>query len=441
MKTTPTTGIALDTIHPKKDGTLPLKLRVTHDRYSRYFGIKITMPDFSEVDSLTAEELVAAMNPKTRNIHSTQIGAGLYKELERANDIIRLLNGGFTFEAFKNLFTGKKKTADQGNIFFRYRETIEELKKENRFGTAETYISSMLNLKKFAGTDKLQYKDVTTKWLEKFTEYLTKDEITLLPDGEVHIRPGRSSTTVGIYLRPLRAIFNAAIDAKEIDNSVYPFRRTTSQKSKFKIPKGSRVKKALSWDELKSLFNADATGDQAKARDFFFFSYTACGMNVKDICLLKNEDVNITSLKFFRAKTIHTSHEPQEIHVPLTGLAQSIIEKYRTKDTNPKAYLFEIFNLNDSDLTKHKKVKAFTSFVNENIKSLALTVGISGDISTYYARHSFATQAIRGNNSIEYVSEALGHSDIKTTRSYFAGFEDKTKKDIQESLVNFNDEN
>jgi site-specific recombinase XerD len=88
---------------------------------------------------------------------------------------------------------------------------------------------------------------------------------------------------------------------------------------------------------------------------------------------------------------------------------------------------------------QHKKIKAFTRFVNDNIKTLALSVGVSGDISTYYARHSFATQAIRGNNSIEYVSEALGHSSIDVTQAYFAGFEDTTKKDIQESLVNFNE--
>lgn len=439
MKTaTPTTGIALDTIHPKKDGTLPLKLRVTYDRYSRYFGIKISLPDLSEIDSLTSEELGSAMKSSTRNPRLTQIGAELHKELERATDILKLLNGGFTFDGFKDLYTGKKKTADQGNVFFRYYETIEELKNENRFGTAETYSSSLHNLKKFAGTKKLQYKDITVKWLEQFATYMTTDEITMLPNAKVHIRPARSTTTVGINLRTLRAVFNAAIEAKEIDASVYPFRRNSSQKTKYKIPKGSKVKKALSWEDLKTLFNVNATGDQEKARDFFFFQYTANGMNMKDVCHFRNEHLGIDSLRFTRLKTIHTANEPPEIHVPLTGLAQTIIEKYRNKDTSPKAFLFGIFDLNDTEFAKHKKVKAFTKFVNDNIKPLALSVGITGDISNMYARHSFATAAIRGGASIEYVSDGLGHTDIKTTRAYFAGFEDKAKKDIQESLVNFN---
>ena len=38
---------------------------------------------------------------------------------------------------------------------------------------------------------------------------------------------------------------------------------------------------------------------------------------------------------------------------------------------------------------------------------------------------------------IEYISEALSHSNMKTTQNYFAGFEDKTRKEITESLINF----
>ena len=62
---------------------------------------------------------------------------------------------------------------------------------------------------------------------------------------------------------------------------------------------------------------------------------------------------------------------------------------------------------------------------------------INGDISTYWARHSFATNAIRKGASMEFVSEALSHSDLKTTQNYFAGFEDSSKKELMDSSMDF----
>jgi site-specific recombinase XerD len=53
------------------------------------------------------------------------------------------------------------------------------------------------------------------------------------------------------------------------------------------------------------------------------------------------------------------------------------------------------------------KVKNFTRFVNQHLKKLAKSLGITEDISTYFARHSFATIAIRSGASMEFVSETL----------------------------------
>jgi len=437
MKTyTPTTGITLDNSHPKKDGTLPIKLRVIHERKPRYFAVKIQLPDNSEIDSLTPGNLERALSDKTRNERLRQIGERLNTERKRANDIIALLKGGFTFKEFKKQFTGIKATADNGNIFYRYNTTIESLMIENRFGTAATFSSSLKSLRTFAGTDKLHYRDVTVNWLQKYESFMTSEKITLLPNGKIHTKPAKSKTTVGISLRCLRVIFNAAIEAQEIDPSIYPFKRNTSQKSKYKIPIGSSIKKALTKEELKLLFNAPATPSQIKARDFFFFSYTANGMNIKDICKLTNECVTNCNLHFYRAKTIRTSENPKLINVPLTEFAQSIIVKYRTADISPKAYLFDFLKTTDTELEKHKKIKALTRRVNKDLKILASSVGIT-EIGTYFARHSFATLAIQGGASLEFASEALGHSNLKTTLTYFKGFQDSAKLDVLNKLMEF----
>lgn len=86
---------------------------------------------------------------------------------------------------------------------------------------------------------------------------------------------------------------------------------------------------------------------------------------------------------------------------------------------------------------KFNMIKNFTRSVNQNLKVLAANNGITEEISSYWARHSFATSMIRSGKSMEIVSEAFGHNDQKTTQKYFAGFDDQTKKDISNDLMNF----
>jgi integrase len=262
---------------------------------------------------------------------------------------------------------------------------------------------------------------------------MTSDKVTILPDGRIKTKDGLTRTTVGIYLRPLRAVFNTAIELKEIDRSIYPF-----GKRGYTIPKGQKVKKALSKAQLALLRDAaEENTEQKKAKDFWFFSYTCQGMNVKDICLLRNEDLSPESLSFFRAKTKNTNKNQYPVTVMLTNKAKEVIAEYRNPDTSPKAFVFPILKTTDTNLEKRRKIQNFTKFINQHIKKLASKVGITEDISTYFARHSFATLAIQGGAGMEFVMEALSHSDIKTTQGYFAGFEDAGNKKILDDLMNF----
>ena len=83
------------------------------------------------------------------------------------------------------------------------------------------------------------------------------------------------------------------------------------------------------------------------------------------------------------------------------------------------------------------KVKAFTRFINQHIKVLAEQNNLPSEISTYWARHTFATMSVNKGASLEFMREALGHSDLKTTQTYFAGFTNETKKQFAESLFDF----
>ena len=94
-------------------------------------------------------------------------------------------------------------------------------------------------------------------------------------------------------------------------------------------------------------------------------------------------------------------------------------------------------NENDDANEQHKKIKNFTRYINDHIKRLAVANKLPSDISFYYARHSFATNSLRKGASMEFISEALNHSDLSVTKNYFAGFEDEAKKEFANSIMNF----
>jgi integrase len=341
-----------------------------------------------------------------------------YKDKAESLDI-------FTFEAFEKLFEIKR--GDIINVFWHYESRIQDLRASNRFGTALTLESSLKSLKSFLLAKNgrvpkvLHFQDITVKFLEKYEDWMTESE-------------GKSLTTVGIYLRALRSVLNSAIDSKIIDKEIYPF-----GPKRYEIPASSNTKKAFDSDQLEKLFQAvPKIEEQQKAKDFWFFSFVCNGMNIKDIVYLKWKNINDGQIEFIREKTKRTKKAKQKvIQVPLTDFAKSFIERYENKDRAKSSYVFPIIDDRMSEEEKDQKKRSFTRFINQHLKNLAKDNGLNEDVSTYWARHSFATMAVRKKASLEFVSEALGHSDLKTTKNYFAGFEDKTKKEILEDITDF----
>ena len=71
------------------------------------------------------------------------------------------------------------------------------------------------------------------------------------------------------------------------------------------------------------------------------------------------------------------------------------------------------------------------------MKRIAKNLEINKGVTTYLARHSFATVLRNSGASMEFISEALGHSDMKTTKSYLAGFEQETIHKTTDALTAF----
>jgi site-specific recombinase XerD len=247
----------------------------------------------------------------------------------------------------------------------------------------------------------------------------------------------KSVTTIGIYLRPIRALFQAAIKDKTIKQDLYPF-----GKGKYEIPAPKSVKKALNKDQLKQLFDAVPANEyQQKAKDFWFFLFNTSGMNIKDLIRLKYRNISGDMLVYVREKTKRTTKAKQTpVVVYLNEYATRFIEKYGNPDKRPDNYIFDVISPGMSEQEIYRKSGLFTRFLNDQIKHLAEANELPSDISTYWSRHSFATNAVRNGASLEQIRQALNHHNLSTTEGYFAGFEDDTMKQISKNLMNFNNE-
>lgn len=420
----------------KTDNTYPVKLLVystlTQKKKLYSTGTYLTAPDFSSIFNVEvkksrsekkAVEIKTAILTKKEH---TEVKIKLNRFESRAHEAAANLET-FTFPAFeKKLF--RKKDASI-SIKYHYDIKMAALKNNQQLSTLGNYdlsLKSISNFLKDKGKSKIEnltFYDVTTDFLKKYESYMVDDKY-------------KSHTTVSMYLRALRTIFNDAISESDIKQDIYPFGK---QKNKYQIPTSSKVKKALSPIQLSLLYNAAAeTTEQEFAKDIWFFSYACSGMNMKDICLLKYEDVKNDNLHYYRAKTLNTKRANlKQINIFLNDFAKGIIEKYGNTDKSGKEYVFPIISKKDTAEQRHKKVKNFTSFVNLHFNKIATKEGFDFQVSTYWARHSFATNAIRKGATMEFISDALNHSNLNVTKGYFAGFEDDTKKDFANDLMNF----
>jgi len=390
--------------NPKKDGTYPVKLRVTYNRVRKYYRMKDL--------SFTIEEFerISGKAPKGENLKWKQI----LKAIEaQATDVVNKLNS-FSFEEFEKELFGNESKSDT-NFLVRCSNYITELKSKKKFGSAESYASTLKSFQLFWKRKELPLAQITPKFLNDFETYMTES--------------GKSLNTIGIYLRNTRRLFNVAIADGAIDAGIYPF-----GKNKYSIPSSTSKKRALTKEDVKLIFNypteSETTSDYSK--DLFMFSYLCNGMNLSDILRLKKSQLQGDRFSFVRQKTKHAVRNQISIEVVLHTETLRIIEKYKHKSAE---YVFPTLDGIEDELVIRKRIHQTIKNTNKYLRVIAKNVGINSDVTTYFARHSFATILMKSGASRELIQQSLGHADPKTTENYLGSFDYETKKKFTDDLL------
>jgi integrase/recombinase XerD len=404
----------------KRDGSYPVKLRVTYNRRQVYYPIGI---DLSEKD------FEKAMGERPRN--EAHIMRALFEKYEgKAREIISEIPV-FSFETFELRFSSKR--TNRNCVFDRYLAFIEEMETEGRVKTAATYRHALQSLQAFHRRDSLPFGDVTVEFLKGFESWMTKPRPRT--NGTKTTTRANSLTTVSMYIRTLRTVLNKAIAEKQFSLESYPF-----GKNGYQVPASQNVKKALSTADLKKLFayDADPKSPESFYRDLWLFSYLCNGANMKDVARLKYANIEADRVVFIRAKTENTSRKklkPIVAHLPAE--AKAIIEKWGTKPQARDGFVFAILPAEVTPSKEMELIHQMTKQVNKYIGRIAEAVGIEQHVTTYTARHSFATVLKRSNAPISFISEALGHKDMRTTENYLDSFNDDARQQWAGNLTDF----
>jgi integrase len=399
-----TVNVFIDRYHPQKDGKCKISVRVTHQRKHRYYATSLT---------LKASDFDRIMSAKRRNDQDTKTYYKLLAFEKKAIDAVEQLPV-FTFDLFEEIYLNNRGAVD--SVKSAFEKYINELKQEKRIGTAVTYECAIKSIEAFKSGLKLA--DITPTLMRKYEAYMTE--------------AGNSKTTVGIYLRSLRTIFNRA----QIDSALYPF---GNKKGKYAIPTGRNIKKALKLDEIGRIFQYEAPAGSFRemAKDYWIFLYLCNGMNVKDMCMLKWKNIKGDMLTYERAKTIRSKKESKEIEVSLKAPSKAIIRKWGRRSLDKEAFIFPHLQKGMTAEREREVYQQLTQVINRNMKQIAKELEIQKEVTTYFARHSFATIMRNSDASINLIKTLLGHGDMKTTENYLAGFEQETIHKTTDALLAF----
>ncbi len=282
---------------------------------------------------------------------------------------------------------------------------IEKCILTGRHGTARNYSRTLSSFRSFMGGKDISFPMMTEGLIIEYERWLTARGVT------------RNSSS--FYIRNLRSIYNKAVRSG-----------LTVQKSPFmNVYTGvdSTRKRAVGEEEILRLMKMDLSHSDtlALSRDLFVFSYCTRGMAFIDISFLRKTDIRDGVITYVRRKT------GQRLSVRLEPCIESIINRYAAA-TSRSPYIFPIITSSDQE-TAYRQYQIALAYHNRKLKRLSAGTGLS--LSSYTARHTWATTARNHNVPISVISAGMGHSSDRITQIYLASLEDSVVDEANRMIL------
>lgn len=418
INTMPTFTIVVREKNKRKDGKYPVSIRLTHKRQS------VNIP----IDTYVQRYQI---NAKFTGLKDAFLVRQINNDIIRYEDILLKELGTdlsrYTAKELANIIAHQRVIPEGGHIDFAdfCRTYIMQLKQDGRTGTASRLDAVLRNLVYFFGRENFSVKEINVKNIQSFIEWLSKPRKVAYVDKngrkvEITREPCKAQT-VKDYVADVQTLFNAAKDKYNDEDtgvtiiSHNPFR---SKKVRIEV-REQPSKRDLTIEELVMIAKADnlPTARMQLARDVLMLSFYLLAMNTAD---MYGEDatINVRRVQYHRQKTMTRRKDEALFSVKIEPEAIALMRKYRDPD---KKRLFRFYKM-------YSSFRTFNSNVNIGCKQLAQHLGLAHPLSSYYARHSWATIASEDCSlSDEEVALALNHvgtddmekgKSLRVTRGY-----------------------
>ena len=278
----------------------------------------------------------------------------------------------------------------------------ERIDQEQRHKTAYNYLTAVRSLTQFIGNDKWSFADITTSMLERYQRWLCNRGIRL--------------NTVSVYMRTLRALYNRAVE----NNADSPFSAVFTGHEQ-------TAKRSVTESEIRQLLalRLDSQPHLALARDLFVFSFMAMGMPFVDIAYLKWHQINDGVMHYARHKTGH------KVCVNVEPCMAEIINRHAITSSE---YVFPLLAGTTADNVHPTYLKRLRSY-NYALHRLSSLINTSRTLSSYVARHSWASLAYRSGLDISQIAKAMGHTKLSTTLIYIRALFDPSLAEANRKMM------
>lgn len=301
--------------------------------------------------------------------------------------------------------TGHKTTESHTSVITFMQNQIRTMRDAGRFGTARNYEKAMRILTEFLHGKDIALDEMTETFIAGYNVFL--------------IRRGMVRNSVSFYMRIMRAVYNKAARQKLVEPA-HPFADVYTGIDRTR-------KRAVQESVISHLHRLELEEGTmlALARDMFIFSYCTRGMAFVDIAYLKKENIRDGMICYARHKT------GQQLSIRIEPCMQKIIDRY---DYASGHYIFPLLTSDDSTQAYREYQTAINSY-NRQLKRLSKMLPGDCKLTSYTARHSWATAARNHNIPISVISAGMGHSSERTTQIYLATLENSIIDDANQRLI------
>ncbi|HYG16276.1 MAG TPA: site-specific integrase [Bacteroidia bacterium] len=401
--------IILRTSKVLANGEHPITIRITKDRKSKFV--------FTGKSSLKDHWDEKANLPNRKHPLCKELTVYLKKKLlDAETELLNLEkeNKEYTAENIKE--TVKRQRVKKDVMAF-LTEIIDENIKAGKVGNSSVYSDCKRALNRFLnGKPQLLFSEIDLPFLRKFENYLISKNV--------------KESSISVYMRTLRAAFNRAIQDKLVKKDIYPF--DDYKISKLNVQPSHR---ALDETKLKQIiaYQPEADSIIVHSHNYFVFSYYCWGINLTDIGTLKWKNVKNERLIYSRAKT------GRLYNIPLLDPAVKILNFYKEyqSNTTEEDYVFPILNseIHKTPTQIKHRIQKVNKRTNKDLQAIAEKLGIEDKITTYVARHSFATNLRNREVSTAKIQHMLGHASERTTQVYLDSFKNNELDEAAKLLL------